>query len=33
MSSKRFPGKVLAQFRGRPLIDWLAASATVAVRA
>lgn len=31
MSSKRFPGKVLTAFRGRPLIDWLAAAATVAL--
>lgn len=23
MSSRRFPGKVLAPFRGRPLIDWV----------
>lgn len=31
MSSKRYPGKVLTSFRGRPLIDWLTAAAASAV--
>lgn len=27
MSSRRFPGKVLVPFRGRPVLDWVAAAA------
>lgn len=33
MSSRRFPGKVLAPFHGRPLIDWVAAAAAQALPA